>query len=67
VAAIVTALQDPTITCLELTYEQLPEESKRLLESMKHLLDPSENYSQYMATLNGSHLPSIPFLGKYVT
>jgi hypothetical protein len=66
-SAIVTALRDPTITRLKLTGERLPEESKRLLESMKHLLDPHDNYSRYVAALEGSRLPCIPFLGKHIT
>jgi hypothetical protein len=66
-SAIMTALLDPTITLLELTGEELLEESKHSLEWMTHLLDPHDNYSQYVAALEASRLPCIPFLGKHIT
>jgi hypothetical protein len=62
-SAIVTALRDPAIARLKLT----DEDSKRFLESKEHLLGPRDNYSRYMAALEGSHLTCIPFLGKHIT
>jgi hypothetical protein len=66
-SAIVTALRSPTITRLELTYNQLSRIPRRMIGMMDALLDPNDNHSAYVATLNDSHsLPCIPFVGKHV-
>ena len=67
-SAIVTALRETTITRLELTYNQLPKKAKRMVEGMEALLDPRDNHSAYMATLNSSNnLPCIPLLDEHLT
>lgn len=64
-AAIVTALQSATITCLRLTYGRLSEESKRKTQKMIDLLDSRYNYDAYKVALKKSNsMPCIPWLCK---
>ena len=64
-SAIVTALESSILTCLDLTFDLLPRDCKRLIKQMRYLLNPDDNYGAYMAILKGSNnLPCIPLLGK---
>lgn len=66
-SAILIALLSKAITRLTLTYDQLPEDVKRMMERMKAFLNPRDNLSVYLATLSSTNLPCVPVLGKHVT
>ena len=67
-SAIMSALRKSEITRLKLTHNQLSDDTRSIVKKLGALLNPHNNYSAYVATLNGSNnLGCIPFLGKLVT
>jgi hypothetical protein len=63
-AAILTAIQSPTITRLSLTFDLLPNDVKSMVKQMSGLLDPRQNYDAYKKVLGNPGSPCIPLLGK---
>jgi son of sevenless-like protein len=65
--AILAALNSSPIHRLKRTRELLPTKYKAILEEMKQLMQPAQNFSSYRTELRSASPPCVPFLGLYLT
>lgn len=62
--AILAGLNSSPIHRLKRTKDLLPSRTKTLLEELKGLMDPGQNFSSYRNRLRSIDPPCVPFLGK---
>ncbi|KAI9676756.1 MAG: hypothetical protein M1829_002851 [Trizodia sp. TS-e1964] len=65
--SIISALGTAPVHRLKRTWDQVPRETKKILEQMRLLMKSSPNFHKYRETLNLANPPCIPFFGVYLT
>ncbi len=63
--AILAALNSSPIHRLKRTKELLSSKTNSVLEDLKHLMAPGQNFSNYRNRLRSVNPPCVPFLGNF--
>lgn len=64
---IISALQSVNIMRLKKTWELLSPRYMALFNELKNMMSVEKNYGQYRAMLRTNEIPTIPYLGLYLT
>ncbi|KJZ76059.1 hypothetical protein HIM_04515 [Hirsutella minnesotensis 3608] len=65
--SIISALGTAPIARLKRTWDQVPQRTQVVLETMRRLMASTKNFGEYRETLHASNPPCIPFFGVYLT
>ncbi|KAH7313277.1 putative cell division control protein Cdc25 [Stachybotrys elegans] len=65
--SIISALGTAPIARLKRTWDQVPQRTTSVLETMRRLMASTKNFGEYRETLHASNPPCIPFFGVYLT
>ncbi|KAL1891474.1 cell division cycle-related protein [Ceratocystis pirilliformis] len=65
--SIISALGTAPISRLKRTWDQVPQRSSNMLETMRTLMASTKNFGEYREALHAANPPCIPFFGVYLT
>ncbi|KAL2753844.1 hypothetical protein ACRALDRAFT_1064946 [Sodiomyces alcalophilus JCM 7366] len=65
--SIISALGTAPIARLKRTWDQVPQKTQSVLESMRRLMASTKNFGEYREALHAANPPCIPFFGVYLT
>ncbi|PMD12504.1 cell division control protein-like protein Cdc25 [Hyaloscypha hepaticicola] len=65
--SIISALGTAPIHRLKRTWDQVPQKTLTVLESMRRLMGSTKNFGEYRESLHQANPPCIPFFGVYLT
>jgi son of sevenless-like protein len=65
--SIISALSTAPIARLKRTWDQVPQRTHSVLETMRRLMASTRNFGEYRETLHAANPPCIPFFGVYLT
>ncbi|SPO02723.1 related to cell division control protein 25 (GDP/GTP exchange factor) [Cephalotrichum gorgonifer] len=65
--SIISALGTAPIARLKRTWDQVPQRTQTVLESMRKLMASTKNFGEYRIALHAANPPCIPFFGVYLT
>ncbi|KAL5612990.1 uncharacterized protein BROUX77_003146 [Berkeleyomyces rouxiae] len=65
--SIISALGTAPISRLKRTWDQVPQRSSNMLETMRTLMASTRNFGEYREALHAANPPCIPFFGVYLT
>ncbi|ROT38848.1 ras GEF [Sodiomyces alkalinus F11] len=65
--SIISALGTAPIARLKRTWDQVPQRTQSVLESMRRLMASTKNFGEYREALHAANPPCIPFFGVYLT
>ncbi|PKS12916.1 hypothetical protein jhhlp_000257 [Lomentospora prolificans] len=65
--SIISALGTAPIARLKRTWDQVPQRTQTVLESMRKLMASTKNFGEYREALHAANPPCIPFFGVYLT
>ncbi|KAG6051050.1 hypothetical protein E4U39_002305 [Claviceps sp. Clav50 group G5] len=65
--SIISALATAPIARLKRTWDQVPQRTQGVLESMRRVMASTKNFGEYREALHAANPPCIPFFGVYLT
>ncbi|KAM3505330.1 hypothetical protein MY10362_003033 [Beauveria mimosiformis] len=65
--SIISALGTAPIARLKRTWDQVPQRTHAVLETMRKLMASTKNFGEYREALHAANPPCIPFFGVYLT
>lgn len=65
--SIISALGTAPIARLKRTWDQVPQRTQAVLESMRRVMASTKNFGEYREALHAANPPCIPFFGVYLT
>ncbi|KAK1595213.1 RasGEF domain-containing protein [Colletotrichum navitas] len=65
--SIISALGTAPIARLKRTWDQVPQRTQAVLETMRKLMASTKNFGEYREALHVANPPCIPFFGVYLT
>ncbi|KXH38359.1 RasGEF domain-containing protein [Colletotrichum salicis] len=65
--SIISALGTAPIARLKRTWDQVPQRTQGVLETMRKLMASTKNFGEYREALHVANPPCIPFFGVYLT
>ncbi|KPM46284.1 hypothetical protein AK830_g310 [Neonectria ditissima] len=65
--SIISALGTAPIARLKRTWDQVPQRTQSVLESMRRVMASTKNFGEYREALHAANPPCIPFFGVYLT
>ncbi|KAH7127705.1 ras guanine nucleotide exchange factor domain-containing protein [Dactylonectria macrodidyma] len=65
--SIISALGTAPIARLKRTWDQVPQRTQTVLESMRRVMASTKNFGEYREALHAANPPCIPFFGVYLT
>ncbi|KOS18569.1 Cell division control protein 25 [Escovopsis weberi] len=65
--SIISALGTAPIARLKRTWDQVPQRTHMVLETMRRLMASTKNFGEYREALHVANPPCIPFFGVYLT
>ncbi|UNI19677.1 cell division cycle- protein [Purpureocillium takamizusanense] len=65
--SIISALGTAPIARLKRTWDQVPQRTQGVLETMRRLMASTKNFGEYREALHAANPPCIPFFGVYLT
>ncbi|KAJ3475281.1 hypothetical protein NLG97_g9514 [Lecanicillium saksenae] len=65
--SIISAFGTAPIARLKRTWDQVPQRTQTVLETMRKLMASTKNFGEYREALHAANPPCIPFFGVYLT
>ncbi|KAF4584277.1 Ras guanine nucleotide exchange factor [Ophiocordyceps camponoti-floridani] len=65
--SVISALGTAPIARLKRTWDQVPQRTQAVLETMRQLMASTKNFGEYREALHAANPPCIPFFGVYLT
>ncbi|KAK9442797.1 Ras guanine nucleotide exchange factor [Metarhizium brunneum] len=65
--SIISALGTAPIARLKRTWDQVPQKTQGVLETMRRVMASTKNFGEYREALHAANPPCIPFFGVYLT